>query len=158
MSIQVRKSIKAFALVAFAFTLSNTTVNAQATASKTDVSLTRSFNDIDDYLPEDHRSDVVIYKDANFKGGKKALKAYLVENFEYPDEARENGQEGKMVAKFTVDRDGSIISAQIVKSAYASLDAALLEAIESMPNWEPALRYGYPTQSTIVLPFKATLQ
>ena len=118
----------------------------------------RSFHDIDEFLPEDHRSNTIIFRDAQFDGGKKALRSYLQNNFRYPDQARQNGHEGRMVAQFTVNREGQVTDVQITRSAGKALDDELVRVIESMPNWNPAVKYGYAAKSVVLLPFKASLK
>ena len=122
------------------------------------VDVNGEFYDMDEFLPEDHRSDVVIYRDARYLGGKKAMKEFMQENFKYPESARANGVEGRMVAEFTIERDGSIKDIRIVKSVDASLDQELVRVLNEMPNWNPAIKYGFPATSKVMLPFKATLR
>ena len=114
--------------------------------------------DAHDFLPDDHRSDVVVFRNAKFEGGTSALASYLQDNFEYPEEARQNGLEGKMVAQFEVSQDGQVQNVKIVQSAHQLLDGELVRVLESMPDWEPALEYGYTSKSVVLLPFKVSLK
>jgi protein TonB len=48
----------------------------------------------------------------------------------YPEEARERGEEGPVTVRFTVERSGRVVDAEIVRaSAYPRLDAAALASV-----------------------------
>ena len=139
------------------FTQNRNQLDDNATAMVINTSEEETFN-AHDFLPEDHRSDVVIFRDANFEGGSAALKSYLLKNFEYPEQARQNGIEGRMVAQFEVDQNGQVNNVKIVQSADELLDSELVRVLENMPNWLPALEYGYSSTSVVLLPFKVSLK
>ena len=175
MSTQFKNSFKSIALATLMFGF-GTQLSAQfadrsqtlALADKAEMSfegnsnisfdVTQDFFDMDEFLPEDHRSDVIIYRDARYVGGKKAMKEFMLDNFNYPEVARENGLEGRMMAEFTIGRDGSIQDIKVVKSVHESLDQELVRVLNDMPNWNPAIKYGFPATSKVLLPFKASLK
>lgn len=51
-------------------------------------------------------------------------------------------RKGKVVARFTVERDGTLSDPQILKGTCASAEERLRCAIDSSPPWEPG-RIGY---------------
>ena len=54
------------------------------------------------------------------------LSAWLESHKQYPESARERGEEGRAVLRFAVDRSGRVIDYAVVKSSgYPDLDAAL---------------------------------
>jgi protein TonB len=54
------------------------------------------------------------------------LGAWLNAHKRYPESARDNGEEGRAVIRFSVARDGRVTAFAIVRSTgYADLDAAL---------------------------------
>ena len=140
------------------FTQNRNQLDDNATAMVINTTALEETYNVHDFLPEDHRSDVVIFRDANFEGGSAALKSYLQKNFEYPEQARQNGIEGRMVAQFEVDQNGQVNNVKIVQSADQLLDSELVRVLENMPNWVPALEYGYSSTSVVLLPFKVSLK
>lgn len=116
-----------------------------------------SFYDPQSFLPDDHRSHVLIDRNPQFKGGNDRLSEYLLENFNYPTFARENDIQGQMRVAFDIDEEGNVSNVRIVDGTHETLEKELIRTIESMPTWEPALKYGFPAKCTVELPFKATL-
>ena len=116
-----------------------------------------SFYDPQSYLPEDHRSVGLIDRDPQFNGGNHLLGTYLLENFQYPTFARENDIEGQMRVAFDIDENGKVSNVRVIKGAHKVLEEELVRTIESMPDWQPAMKYGFPAKCTVELPFKASL-
>ena len=61
----------------------------------------------------------------------------------YPEAARDRGIEGAPVVDLLVSEEGQILDAQVVDSAGALLDGALLEAVATW-RFSPALLKGIP--------------
>ena len=72
-----------------------------------------------------------------FPGGATKLFEYLAQNVNYPTEAEKANIQGRVIATFVVEKDGSISNAEVVKSVAPSLDAEALRVINAMPNWIP---------------------
>ena len=66
-----------------------------------------------------------------FEGGQMALLQYLAENIRYPKKAREQNIQGRVLVHFTIETDGSITNAEVVRSVDPMLDA---EALRSCLN------------------------
>lgn len=82
-----------------------------------------------------------------FPGGAAALFRWIDDNLQYPGEAYEKGIQGRAICQFVVDRDGSIIQPQVVRSSGDStLDAEALRLMHIMPRWKPAMRKNHNTQ------------
>jgi protein TonB len=73
-----------------------------------------------------------------FPGGEDSLKRYLAKNIVYPESARDNAIEGKVVIRFRVGLDGIADSFRIVKSLSTECDYQVLRAFKQMPKWIPA--------------------
>lgn len=131
-----------------------TSSSAQSYASAT---TTKKFYTVDEYTAPEPWSNIVIFRDAKFEGGEDALEEHLEHHFVYPQIDISHGVEGKVVAKFTIEENGQVSDAYIVKSVSQTIDKAFLLAIETMPSWVPAMRDGVAVKSTITLPFKASL-
>ena len=94
---------------------------------------------------------------ATYPGGETALAEYLIENLEYPEEARLYSIEGIVQVKFAVDRMGRISDVMIVESPDHVLSASALKAVKSMPGWNPARKDGKVVLSRVILPIKFSL-
>ena len=78
--------------------------------------------------PADDAFDVVEQM-PEYPGGPKALMEFLNNNVQYPAEAEKAGIQGRVIATFVVEKDGSISNAKVVKSVDPLLDAEALRVI-----------------------------
>ena len=73
-----------------------------------------------------------------YPGGRNAYLDYLNEKMVYPDDARRDSIQGRVLVQFIVEKDGSITNAEVLKNSRSeSLDAEALRLIEQMPKWTP---------------------
>ena len=100
----------------------------------------------------------VVEQMPQFPGGPAALMQFLSSNVKYPKEAFEQGIQGRVIANFVVEKDGSITEAKIVKSVSPELDAEALRVIGSMPNWMPGMQNGEPVRVKYTVPITFRLQ
>jgi len=87
-----------------------------------------------------------------FPGGQEALMEFLESNLQYPDSARHNDVEGRVVANFIVSEDGSISDAKIVRGLGHGCDEEVLRVISIMPKWVPGRQNGKPVKVYFNLP------
>jgi len=64
----------------------------------------------------------------------------------YPQEAQDNGIQGRVYMTFVVERDGSVSTVNIVRGVHPSLDSVSVRAIKSSPKWTPGLQRGRPVR------------
>lgn len=100
----------------------------------------------------------VVEQMPSFKGGDAALMEWLNKNIKYPVIAEENGIQGRVVATFVVERDGSITDVKIVKSVDPSLDKEAVRVLKSMPKWIPGKQNGQPVRVKYTVPVTFRLQ
>lgn len=93
-----------------------------------------------------------------YPGGMLAMMDFFYKNMKYPKEAFDAKQEGRVIAQFVVEKDGSITDAHIVKSVSPALDAEALRIVNAMPNWTPGRQNGKPVRVkyTVPISFKLT--
>ena len=87
-----------------------------------------------------------------FPDGTDALLKFLSENIQYPVEAQENKEEGRVVLHFWIEADGSIGDIEVRRSVSPSLDAEAIRVIRLMPNWIPGQQRGENVRVMISLP------
>ena len=93
-----------------------------------------------------------------FPGGVGKLMEYVAMNVRYPKEAEDKCLQGRVIATFIVEKDGSITSAKIVRSIDPALDAEALRVINGMPNWKPGTQKGEPVRVKYTIPISFRLQ
>ena len=91
-------------------------------------------------------------------GGMPGLMKYLGANIKYPEEAKKNKIEGRVIIQFVVAKDGSIKDATILRSVSPELDAEALRVINAMPNWKPGMQKGKPVNVKFTIPVTFKLQ
>lgn len=67
---------------------------------------------------------------------------YIAKSMQYPDVAKENGTQGRVIVQFVVNVDGSTVNLQVVKSVDPYLDKEALRIVQSMPKWKPGKKGG----------------
>ena len=102
---------------------------------------------------------VVVESMPEFPGGQQALFKYLSENVKYPVIAQENGIQGRVICQFVVNKDGSIVDVEVVRSGGdPSLDKEAIRVIKSMPKWKPGKQRGKPVRVKYTVPVNFKLQ
>ena len=94
----------------------------------------------------------LIERAPRFPGGVEALKAFLLNNINYPESL--TGVKGSVIVHFTIDTDGRVINPEIEQSLHPALDKEAIRVVKKMPRWEPARQDGKTIQATTYLPLK----
>lgn len=94
----------------------------------------------------------VVEEMPEFPGGVKAMIEYIGKNMKYPEDAKANGTEGRVIVEFVVNADGTISDAKIKRSVAPSLDAEALRVVNSMPAWKPGRQRGQAVRVKYTLP------
>ena len=96
---------------------------------------------------------VIVEGMPSFPGGQEAMLQFLAENVKYPVIAQEKGIQGRVICQFVVDKDGSIVDLEVVRSCGdASLDKEAVRVINSMPKWKPGNQRGKTVRVKYTLP------
>ena len=94
----------------------------------------------------------IVEEPASFPGGMANCLKFLSENVKYPEDCKKEGIQGRVIAQFIIDKDGSIKDVKIVRGAHPSLDKESIRVIESMPKWTPGKVKGEPVKCQYTLP------
>lgn len=92
-----------------------------------------------------------------YPGGQPAMTQYLSQNIRYPEYARKNNIQGKVVVKFVIDRDGSVFMAEIIRPIGGGCDEEALRVVKAMPRWKPGLQLGKPIRVYYTMPINFRL-
>lgn len=100
----------------------------------------------------------VVEQMPEFPGGMQSLMAYLSKNIKYPSVAQDNGIQGRVLVSFVVNKDGSIVDPEVIKSVDAALDKEAMRVIKAMPKWNPGKQRGKPVRVKYTVPVLFRLQ
>lgn len=87
-----------------------------------------------------------------FPGGHVALLEYLSKNIKFPKSKENEDVKVRVVTTFTVEKDGSITHAKIVRSQGEAFDNEALRVINGMPKWIPGMQNGKAVSVKYLLP------
>ncbi|HZV44419.1 MAG TPA: TonB family protein [Saprospiraceae bacterium] len=93
-----------------------------------------------------------------FPNGETAMMKYLRDNIKYPNIARENNIEGRVIVQFVVSKDGDIKNAKVVRGIGGGCDQEALRVVNAMPRWVPGKHNGRSVPVTFTLPILFELQ
>ena len=79
----------------------------------------------------------VIEKMPVFPGGENELLHYIGSNLRYPVDAQKSGTQGRVIARFVINKLGKVEKAEILRSVSPSIDKEALRVINAMPQWTP---------------------
>ncbi|MCF8451436.1 MAG: energy transducer TonB [Taibaiella sp.] len=114
---------------------------------------------IPDTLPMPTIAGVMVYDSADVKPkAEYDMNRFLAEVIRYPDEAREDNIEGRVMVKIVINEDGSVSHPVILKSPHESLSEEVLRVIALMPAWTPGVKDGKPVKVYFTLPITFKLE
>ena len=87
-----------------------------------------------------------------FKGGMEAFFKHVGSQVLYPETAKKEGVEGKVIVEFVVDKNGKVINVKAKNSLGYGLDEAAVAAVQSSPRWKPGRHQGEKVAVKLVLP------
>ena len=92
-----------------------------------------------------------------FPGGPQAMRKFIKENLQYPQIAKENGIQGRVILQFVVDETGQVTDPKVVRSIDPSLDAEAIRLVNSMPRWTPGMQDGKAVSVRYTVPVAFSL-
>ena len=87
-----------------------------------------------------------------FPGGVQELLKFMRATIKYPAQAREDSIQGRVLVTFVINKDGSIVEPEVVKSVHPQLDEEALRMIKAMPAWKPGTINGKPVRVKYTIP------
>lgn len=94
-----------------------------------------------------------------FHGGDTALLRFIATNTIYPEEAKKNNIQGRVVVGFTVEKDGSVSDVNILKGVEPSIDAEAVRVVGNLPKFEkPGIKNGVQVRVKYMVPITFALR
>ena len=92
-----------------------------------------------------------------YPGGDRALMEFVAKNVKYPEAAMKAGKEGKVIVRFTVQADGKVADANVIRSISPELDAEAVRVVSTFPAFTPGTVDGKPVACHYVIPISFKL-
>ena len=83
---------------------------------------------------------------------------YISENMHYPNTARRNNIQGRVIVQFVVNEDGAISDCKIIHGIGGGCDEEALKVIKDMPAWKAGMQDGEPVKVFFTQPITFSLQ
>ena len=95
----------------------------------------------------------LVEKKPTFQGGDaNEFSKWVNSRLVYPEIAKENGVQGRVVLQFTVNPDGSVSGVKVLRGVDASLDKEAVRVVSSSPKWEPGRQRDRAVKVTYTFP------
>ena len=92
-----------------------------------------------------------------FPGGISAALKWVANEIKYPAISQENGVQGRVTVRFTINADGSVVDPVVLKGVDPHLDKEALRVISKMPKWKPGKQRGKAVRVSYNLPVRFKL-
>ena len=117
----------------------------------------------DEKAKEDQKPEAVDMYDApvdfrlvedlpQFPGGAVEFMKWLTKNLKYPPSAQQRKVQGKVVAEFIVNKDGSISDIELVQRLEPQCDREALRVLRMMPKWQAGVMDAKPCRTKVCIP------
>jgi len=93
-----------------------------------------------------------------FPGGDDALINYIVENITYPEKAKENNIQGRVILRFCITENGSVSRVSVLSRVDPDLDAEAVRVIKTLPTFNPGKQDGKAVPVWYMVPITFTLK
>lgn len=120
-----------------------------------DSDMNETEDDQDDLQKEDEleKVEIRIVEDMpQFPGGPMEFIKWLTRNLKYPPAAQQLKVQGRVVAEFIVNKDGSVTDVKVVKSLHSDCDREALRVLSMMPRWTPGIENNQPCRTKVCIP------
>jgi len=101
---------------------------------------------------------VVVEEMPMFPGGDAELLKYIAQNTSYPEIAKENNIQGRVIVRFCVTSKGGVSQVSILKGVDPELDKEAIRVVNTLPAFKPGKQGGKPVPVWYMVPITFTLK
>ena len=87
-----------------------------------------------------------------YPGGAVEFMKWLTKTLKYPQKARDQKKQGKVVAVFYVEKDGSVTGLKVTQSLSPECDQEAMRVLGMMPKWKPGILHDQPCRTKVCIP------
>lgn len=88
-----------------------------------------------------------------FNGGDaNEFSKWVAKNLQYPEIAKENGVQGRVMLQFTITPEGKVADVKVLRGVDASLDKEAIRVVSSSPKWTPGKQRDRAVKVTYTFP------
>lgn len=108
---------------------------------------------VEEVFEEEEISVMIVEEKPRFQGGdENTFGNWVNQHIDYPEIAKENGVQGRVMLTFVVNTDGRVSDVEILRGIDPALDKEAVRAVSASPRWTPGrqrdkpvkVRYNFP--------------
>lgn len=112
-----------------------------------------SYEDVVGYFDCDQRPQFL-----NSADPAQFLEKWVYQYLKYPESSLQNGEQGKVMVEFIIEKDGKVSNVRVVKGVSDALDAEAVKVIAASPKWKPGKVKGNKVRTMITIPVEFRLE
>jgi TonB family protein len=101
---------------------------------------------------------VVVEEMPMFPGGDRELLTFIAKNTVYPEVAKENNIQGRVIIRFCITAKGGISRVSVIKGVDPDLDNEAIRVVNLLPEFKPGKQGGKPVPVWYMVPITFTLK
>jgi len=101
---------------------------------------------------------VVVEEMPMYPGGDPELLKYIAEHTQYPEVAKENNIQGRVIVRFCVTAKGGVSQVSVLKGVDPELDKEAMRVVTTLPAFKPGKQGGKPVPVWYMVPITFTLK
>jgi TonB family protein len=110
-------------------------------------------------IAEDENTPFVVVEEMpEFPGGDSLLLDYIARNTKYPEKAKANKIEGRVIIRFCVTKEGGVDRIAVIKSVDPELDAESVRVAGTLPKFKPGRQGGKVVPVWYMIPITFALR
>lgn len=86
------------------------------------------------------------------------LEKWVYQYLKYPESALRDGEQGKVMVEFIIEKDGKVTNVRVAKGVSDALDAEAVKVIAASPKWKPGKVKGEKVRTMITIPVEFRLE
>jgi periplasmic protein TonB len=107
----------------------------------------------EEVVEEEELPFMMVEDKPKFQGGdENSFTRWVAERLVYPEIAKENSVQGRVILQFRVNTDGSVSDVKVVRGVDPSLDKEAVRVVSSSPKWTPGRQRNKPVRVVYVFP------
>jgi TonB family protein len=101
---------------------------------------------------------VVVEEMPMFPGGDEALLKFIAENTKYPEEAKKQNIQGRVIIRFCITANGGVDKISVIKPVSPELDAEAMRVVSTLSSFKPGRQNGKNVPVWYMVPITFTLK
>lgn len=108
---------------------------------------------VEEVIEEEEIPFTIVEEKPTFQGGdENTFTKWVASKLVYPEIAKENSVQGRVILQFLVGTDGSVSDVKVVRGVDASLDREAARVVASSPRWKPGRQRNKPVKVRYTFP------